>query len=85
VLVQFIFQVAWVSGATIGALVGSAMPVEHVQGLDFALTALFVVLSIDAYRARPDRLSAVGALMCAVVAAVTVPEQMLMWAWPSVR
>jgi hypothetical protein len=65
--------------------VGSAMPIERVQGLDFALTALFVVLSIDAYRARPDRLSAAGALMCAVVAAVTVPEQMLMWAWSSVR
>jgi predicted branched-subunit amino acid permease len=32
------------------ALVGSAMPIERVQGLDFALTALFVVLSIDAYR-----------------------------------
>jgi predicted branched-subunit amino acid permease len=74
-----------VSGATIGALVGSALPIERVQGLDFALTALFVVLSIDAYRARPDRLSAARALMCAVVAAVTVPEQMLVSAWPSAR
>jgi 4-azaleucine resistance transporter AzlC len=54
-LVQFIFQVAWVSGATIGALAGSALPIERVQGVEFALTALFVVLAIDAYRARPDR------------------------------
>jgi 4-azaleucine resistance transporter AzlC len=80
-LVQIIFQVAWVSGATIGALVGSALPIERVQGLDFALTALFVVLSIDAYRARPDRLSAMCALGCAVVAALLVPEQMLVWAF----
>jgi predicted branched-subunit amino acid permease len=61
------------------------MPVERVQGLDFAFTAVFVVLSIDAYRARPDRLSAACAMMCAGVAAVTVPEQMLVWAWPSAR
>ena len=80
-LVQLIFQVAWVSGATIGALVGTALPVERVQGLDFALTALFVVLSIDAYRARPDRLLVVCALGCAVVAALAVPGQMLVWAF----
>jgi 4-azaleucine resistance transporter AzlC len=80
-LVQFVFQVAWVSGATIGALAGSALPVERVQGLDFALTALFVVLAIDAYRARPEPLLALGAAACAVLAWLLVPEQMLVWAF----
>jgi 4-azaleucine resistance transporter AzlC len=80
-LVQLIFQVAWVSGATIGALAGSALPIERVQGLDFALTALFVVLAIDAYRVRPEPLLAVGAAGCAVVAWFVVPGQMLVWAF----
>jgi 4-azaleucine resistance transporter AzlC len=80
-LVQLIFQLAWVSGATIGALVGSALPIERVQGLDFALTALFVVLAIDAYRARPDRWLAVSAAMCGLLAAAVVPGQMLVWAF----
>jgi 4-azaleucine resistance transporter AzlC len=80
-LVQAIFQVAWVSGATIGALAGSALPIERIQGLDFALTALFVVLAIDAYRARPIPLLAAGAALCAVVAGVVVPQQMLVWAF----
>jgi 4-azaleucine resistance transporter AzlC len=80
-LVQAIFQVAWVSGATIGALAGSALPIERVQGLDFALTALFVVLAIDAYRVRPAPLLAVGAAGCAVVAWLLVPQQMLVWAF----
>jgi len=80
-LVQLIFQVAWVSGATIGALAGSALPIEKVQGLDFALTALFVVLAIDAYRVRPEPLLALGAAACAVVAWLLVPEQMLVWAF----
>jgi 4-azaleucine resistance transporter AzlC len=81
VLAQLIFQVAWVSGATIGALVGTVLPIERVQGLDFALTALFVVLAIDAYRVRPDRLLALCAIGCAVAAALLVPEQMLVWAF----
>lgn len=80
-LVQVIFQVAWVSGATIGALAGSALPIERVQGVDFALTALFVVLAIDAYRVRPEPLLAAGAAGCAVAAWFVVPEQMLVWAF----
>jgi 4-azaleucine resistance transporter AzlC len=80
-LVQAIFQVAWVSGATIGALAGSALPIERVQGVDFALTALFVVLAIDAYRVRPAPMLAVGAAACAVAAWLLVPQQMLVWAF----
>jgi 4-azaleucine resistance transporter AzlC len=81
ILMQLLFQAAWVSGATMGALVGTALPIERVQGLDFALTALFVVLAIDAYRARPDRLLTLCAAGCAVAAGLLVPEQMLVWAF----
>jgi 4-azaleucine resistance transporter AzlC len=80
-LVQVIFQVAWVLGATIGALAGSALPIERVQGLDFALTALFVVLAIDAYRVRPEVLLAVCAAGCAIVAWLVTPEWMLVSAF----
>jgi 4-azaleucine resistance transporter AzlC len=80
-LVQLIFQIAWVSGATIGALAGSALPIDRIQGVDFALTALFVVLAIDAYRVRPVPLLAAGAAVCAVVAWLLIPGQMLVWAF----
>jgi 4-azaleucine resistance transporter AzlC len=80
-LVQFVFQIAWVLGATVGALAGSALPIERVEGLDFALTALFVVLAIDAYRTRPDHLIAVCAGVCAVVAWLLTPEWMLVSAF----
>jgi len=80
-VMQAIFQVAWVSGATIGALAGSALPIERIQGVDFALTALFVVLAIDAYRVRPEPLLAAGAALCAVEAWLLVPEQMLVLAF----
>ncbi|WP_421118517.1 AzlC family ABC transporter permease [Aquihabitans daechungensis] len=75
--VQVFFQLSWVGGATIGALAGSVLPLDRLEGLGFALTALFVVLAIEAYRERPDRVSAVVAVACALVALALSREHML--------
>ena len=75
--VQVFFQAAWVGGATLGALAGSALPLDRLEGLDFALTALFVVLAIEAYRERPDRVTAAVAVACAVVALALSRQHML--------
>jgi 4-azaleucine resistance transporter AzlC len=80
-LMQLSFQLLWVTGAGLGGLVGSALPIDRLEGLDFALTALFIVLAIDAYRQRPDRLTAVAAAVCAVLAWLVVPGQMLVCAF----
>ena len=39
------------------------------------------MLAIDAYRQHPDRLTAVAAVVCAVLAWLLVPDQMLVWAF----
>ena len=39
-------QVYWVTGTALGALAGSLIPYK-VQGLDFALTAMFLVLAVE--------------------------------------
>ncbi len=75
--VQVFFQVCWVGGATLGALAGSVLPLDRLEGLDFALTALFVVLSIEAYRERPDRVPAGVAVAAAVIALALSREHML--------
>lgn len=75
--VQVFFQVCWVGGATLGALAGSVLPLDRLEGLDFALTALFVVLAIEAYRERPDRVTAAVAVACAVIALALSREHML--------
>lgn len=80
-LMQAALHALWVSGAALGGLVGAALPIERLSGMDFALTALFVVLAIDAYRQRPDRLTAILAAVCAVSAWVLVPGQMLVAAF----
>ena len=80
-LMQFSFQLLWVAGAGLGGVLGEALPIERLRGLDFALTALFIVLAIDAYKQRPDRLTAVAAAVCAVAAGLIVPGQMLVCAF----
>ena len=42
-------QSYWVIGSTIGALVGRALPFDS-RGIDFALTALFIVLLVEQIR-----------------------------------
>ncbi len=79
--VQAALHLTWTVSAAAGGLLGVALPLERLHGLEFALTALFIVLAIDAYRQHPDRLTAVAAVLCAVLAWLLVPGQMLVWAF----
>lgn len=74
-------HLTWAASAGVGGLLGAALPIERLQGLEFALTALFIVLAIDAYRQHPDRLTALMAVGCAVVAWLLAPGQLLVWAF----
>lgn len=46
---QFFLHLYWAGSSTADALPGSVIP-DGVTGLDFALTALFTVLALDAVR-----------------------------------
>lgn len=78
---QLAFHLTWAGSAGVGGLLGTALPVERLQGLEFALTALFIVLAIDAYRQRPDRITAIVAAACGVIAWLVVPGQLLVCAF----
>jgi 4-azaleucine resistance transporter AzlC len=78
VVLQLLLQLFWVSGATVGALVGTRLPLDRLHGMDFALTALFVVLAIEAFRATHDLRTAGLAVLCAVAAHAVFPQQMLL-------
>lgn len=51
----------WVAGSTAGAILGSALPFD-LTGIDFAMTALFVVIFVDQWRGAKSRLPAVAGL-----------------------
>jgi predicted branched-subunit amino acid permease len=67
----------WATGALLGGLVGASF-LSGVEGLDFVLTALFVILAIDVYKASRDRVALTLAVSCAVIAAAVAPGSMLL-------
>ncbi|MGI5347717.1 AzlC family ABC transporter permease [Streptomyces sp. CA-250714] len=74
---QAFLHVYWAGSATAGALLGSLIP-DSVTGLDFALTALFTVLALDAVGARRGDLSTPAlALVSALAARLLLPGQLL--------
>ncbi|WP_052850265.1 AzlC family ABC transporter permease [Streptomyces avicenniae] len=79
---QACIHLYWAGGATVGALLGSALP-AGTGGLDFAVTALFTVLAIDGLLAHRDVPVPLLALGCALAARFTVPGQMLPVAFAS--
>ncbi|GAA4964660.1 AzlC family ABC transporter permease [Kineococcus glutinatus] len=66
---QFGMHAGWAAGSAAGGVLGATV-LGGLHGLDFVLTALFVVLTLDAYRARPDRRTLVLAAGCAGLALV---------------
>jgi 4-azaleucine resistance transporter AzlC len=74
---QLLLHLYWAVSATAGALLGSLIP-ARVTGLDFALTALFTVLALDAVRDRGRDLPTPAlALLSALAARLLAPGEML--------
>ncbi|MFB6877839.1 AzlC family ABC transporter permease [Streptomyces sp. NPDC056323] len=78
---QFFLHLYWTGSSTVGALLGSLVP-DSVTGLDFALTALFTVLALDAIRdLRGDVPTPVLAVLSALAAHLLFPSKMLLAAF----
>ena len=74
---QAFCQSYWLAGSVAGALLGSWLAVD-LAGLAFTLTALFVVLGMDAVRVERDVSTPVLALLCALLALAFAPGQLLL-------
>ena len=61
-LVSLINHISWILGCTLGAVFGKAVAFNS-EGLDFAMTALFIVIIIEQWRSFKTKLPfAIGAL-----------------------
>lgn len=74
---QLCMQGYWVAGGLLGVLVANSLP-GPIAGFEFALTALFIVMTMDAIRGKREVPSAVLAGLAVTVAMVTMPEQALL-------
>jgi 4-azaleucine resistance transporter AzlC len=77
-LISLLNHLYWVTGTLIGALLGQVFKTD-LKGMEFALTALFVVLAIEQYRKiqsiKPFIIGAFVGIVCLVFIA---PKYMLL-------
>lgn len=66
-------QSYWVLGSLIGAVLGNIIPFDY-TGIEFALTALFVVLSIELYLKNPSPKPLLIALVIGLAGMVLLPS-----------
>ncbi|WP_235455275.1 AzlC family ABC transporter permease [Streptomyces olivochromogenes] len=69
---QLACEAYWVGGGLVGVALGSALPAP-IEGLEFALCALFTVLTLDAFRSRQQIPSALLACTGVSVALLLTP------------
>lgn len=73
---ELLNQVYWVVGSAIGAVVGNQLTGD-MSFMSFGITALFVVLAIDSYKANPRPDILFGTALCAGIGLACGPQVML--------
>ncbi len=64
--VSLLNQIYWVLGATIGGLVGSLLTIDT-KGIDFVMTAMFVVIFLDQFLKDKQHYSAVIGVIMSII------------------
>lgn len=76
IALQVSLQTYWVGGGLLGVFVGSMLPAE-LEGLEFAMCALFISLTLDAARTRKEIPSLLLAALAYSLAIVIAPDASL--------
>lgn len=80
---NFYFSIAlldqsyWILGSVIGAVAGALLPIDT-TGIDFAMTALFVVIAVDQWKAAKDHLPAFLGAGCTLLFLILVGEEQML-------
>ena len=64
--VALLDQLYWIAGSVIGGVAGALIPIDT-TGIDFAMTALFVVIAVDQWKAYKNHFPAVLGIIATVV------------------
>lgn len=69
--------VSWWLGSLLGTLLGATF-LSELEGVDFVMTGMFVILALESYREVRDKVTAALALVAALAAVFFFPESMLL-------
>lgn len=73
VFVSLLNYLYWVIGTAFGAFIGSFIKFET-AGLDFALTALFVVIFVEQWKSQKKHIPAIIGVVCSIVSLLIVGQ-----------
>lgn len=73
----FLSQLYWLIGSTLGAIIGINIKF-NTQGLEFSLTALFVVLCIEQYKNLQNIIPFVIALVSSIFTLIFIPSDKML-------
>ncbi|MDR0936053.1 MAG: AzlC family ABC transporter permease [Oscillospiraceae bacterium] len=64
--ISLLDHIYWIIGCTLGGIIGSALPI-NTAGIDFVMTALFVVIFLDQWRLKQNRTPALIGLGASII------------------
>lgn len=67
--ISLLDQCYWVLGSAIGAIAGTVLPINS-EGIDFAMTALFVVIFVEQWMEKKNRIPELIGVAVAIIALV---------------
>lgn len=65
-LVSFLNQIYWILGSVVGAIIGASLKIDT-KGIDFAMTALFVVIFTEQILSKRDYASATVGIFSSII------------------
>ena len=70
-------QLYWIAGSVAGALLAQGLPFD-LTGIDFSMTALFIVICVERIMNKADRMPAAIGAVCSVVCLLVLgPDRFL--------
>lgn len=75
--VALLDQLYWVAGSVIGGVAGGLLTID-ITGIDFAMTALFVVIAVDQWKAYQRHLPAFLGAGCTLVFLALIGQQQML-------
>ena len=76
-LVAFFSRCYWMFGAVMGGLIGQLIPFE-LTGIDFCMTALFIIIFMDQLEKNKDHFPAVVGIVIAIICLIVFGSQNFM-------
>ena len=70
-------QLYWIAGSVIGGVAGGVLSLD-ITGIDFAMTALFVVIAVDQWKSAKERLPALLGAGCTLIFLILMGEEQML-------